>query len=372
MLIPHDDFLIHQTPFTLSQPEGGHVDFYDRYYMNGYSENAMFALAFGTYPNRGVVDAGFGTVVDGVQRSIMVSGRAPWDRAATEIGPVTVEILEPMRTARIIIDAPEQNLSADLVFTTGSPVCEEEHQVRYVGPRRITDVTRATQMGRWQGSFTTGDTTVTVDGDDFRGTKDHSWGIRQVGDPAPMAPIPMEKQMFFVWTPLHFEDEYLHAMVFQDVDGIPWSETGVVMRPLSDGESPVGPSVPVTELATIRHEVDWVTGTRRSKGGRVFLRRHRDDEEEIIHLEPVLTFRMGGIGYDHPVFKHGRWLDELVIIGEEFKVEDLDTPDPRNNHVQQVVRATWGDRQGLGIFEQMARGPHHPSGFTGTDDGYRG
>ena len=371
MLIPHDDFLIHQTPFPLAQPEGGHVDFYDRYYMNGYDENGFFALAFGTYPNRGIVDAGFGVLADGVQRSVMVSGRAPWDRAVTSLGPITVEIVEPMRVARIIVDAPEQGLSADLVFTTGSPVAEEEHQVRYVGPRRITDVTRATQMGRWQGTFTSAGVTRTIGAEGLWGTKDHSWGIRHVGDPAPAAPIPEEHQMFMVWTPLHFEDEYLHSMIFQDVDGIPWSETGVVMRPLREGESPVGPSVPITELASIRHEVDWAPGTRRSQGGRVFLRRHRDDEEEVIHLEHLMTFRMSGIGYSHPVFKHGRWHDELVIAGEEFTAEELDNAEPRNCHVQQVVRASWGDRKGLGIFEQMVRGPHHPSGFTGDEDGYR-
>lgn len=372
MLIPHDDYLIHQTPFTLAQPEGGHVDFYDRFYMNGYNENGFFAAAFGTYPNRGIVDAGFGSIVDGVQRSVMVSGRAPWDRGVTELGPIKIEIIEPMRTARLTVDAPEQDISADLVFTTGSPVCEEEHQVRYVGPRRITDVTRATQMGRWHGSFTTGGTTHTAPAKGLFGTKDHSWGIRHVGDPAPMAPVAGENRMFFVWTPLHFEDEYLHAMVFQDADGVPWSETGAVLRPLRDGESPVGPSVPITRLASIRHEVDWAPGTRRSQGGRVFLRRHRDDAEEVIRLEPLMTFRMSGIGYGHPVYKHGRWHGELVIAGEVFKAEDLDNGEPRNLHVQQVVRATWGDRQGLGIFEQMARGAHIPSGFTDANEGYRG
>jgi hypothetical protein len=125
----------------LAQPEGGHVDFYDRYMMNGYDENGFFALAFGTYPNRGIVDAGFGVLADGVQRSVMVSGRAPWDRAATSLGPITVEIVEPMLVARIIVDAPEQGLSADLVFTTGSPVAEEEHQVRYVERDRCGDAT---------------------------------------------------------------------------------------------------------------------------------------------------------------------------------------------------------------------------------------
>jgi hypothetical protein len=373
VLIPADDYPIHQSSLPLSQPEGGHVDFYDRYFMNGYTEDCYFALAFGTYPNRGVVDAAFAVVADGVQRSVIASGRAPWDRAVTEIGPIRLEILEPMRTLRLTVDSPEHGLSADLTFTTGTPACEEERQLRYVGPRRVMDVTRATQLGRWHGSFSSGGTPYTagVRGS-FLGTKDHSWGVRHVGDPAPMAPVPGEHQLYFVWTPLHFDNEYLHAMVFQDGDGVPWSETGVLMQPLAELASPVGPALPIAELASIRHEVDWAPGLRRSRGGRVFLRRRPGDEEEVIHLEPLLNFRMSGIGYAHPIYKHGRWHDELVTVGESFDVAELDNVEPRNIHVQQVVRADWDGRVGLGIFEQMAMGRHAPSGFSGDLAGYAG
>ena len=34
------------------------------------------------------------------------------------------------------------------------------------------------------------------------------------------------------------------------------------------------------------------------------------------------------------------------------------------------MRARWGDREGLGVLEQLAFGEHHPSGLTGILDGY--
>jgi hypothetical protein len=37
--------------------------------------------------------------------------------------------------------------------------------------------------------------------------------------------------------------------------------------------------------------------------------------------------------------------------------------------VQQVVTATWGEREGIGVFEQLVLGPHAPSGFTDLLDG---
>jgi hypothetical protein len=53
----------------------------------------------------------------------------------------------------------------------------------------------------------------------------------------------------------------------------------------------------------------------------------------------------------------------LTVGGEEHRVEELDNLALDCVHVQQVVRATWGEDQGLGVLEQLAIGPHAPSGF---------
>jgi hypothetical protein len=92
-------------------------------------------------------------------------------------------------------------------------------------------------------------------------------------------------------------------------------------------------------------------------------------ELEIVDLEPTLTFRMRGAGYSHPVWGHGRWHDELVVGGETHRIDELDSLDPSCLHVQQVVRARWGARTGIGVLEQAVLGPHAPSGFTGYTDG---
>ena len=52
-------------------------------------------------------------------------------------------------------------------------------------------------------------------------------------------------------------------------------------------------------------------------------------------------------------------------------MEELDNVEPWNIHVQQVMRARCGDREGLGVLEQLAFGEHRPSGLTGLIDGYR-
>jgi hypothetical protein len=369
LLTAFDDYPVHQTPMPLAQPGGGHPDFYDRFWFNGYTEDAYFAVALGSYPNRGVLDAAFSVVTDGVQRSVFASGRAPLERTHTAVGPIRVEVVEPMRSALVAVDAPEHGLSASLRFDTRTPVCEEERHTHYVGPRRVMDVTRATQLGRWSGRLRAGRREARVNG--WYGTKDRSWGVRTVGDPPPMAPIAGHNQLFFLWAPLQFGAECLHYMVFEEPSGRPWGRTAVTLPVIGGDEPVVGAELGIRPLVELSHRIRWAPGLRRATGATLRLRRGREDPEETVELTPLLTFRMSGAGYGHPVYPHGRWHGELVVDGEEFDVEALDNTEPRNLHVQQVVRARWGSRDGLGILEQLVIGPHAPSGLTGLFDGYR-
>ena len=126
----------------------------------------------------------------------------------------------------------------------------------------------------------------------------------------------------------------------------------------------------IHHLAATVHHVRWAKGLRRSEGATLRLFRH-DGGEERIELEPLLTFRMRGLGYSHPEWGHGHWHGELAVGAEEHKVEELDNVEPWNIHIQQVMRARWGNRTGLGVLEQLAFGDHHPSGLTGILDGYK-
>jgi hypothetical protein len=91
-----------------------------------------------------------------------------------------------------------------------------------------------------------------------------------------------------------------------------------------------------------------------------------------VSLEPQLTFRMSGVGYGHPTWNHGRWQDELVVGGEAVGVDEIDDTAFHHLHVQQVMKATWGDRVGLGVLEQIVIGPHRTRGLTGLNDGAPG
>ena len=102
MLTPYDDFPIHQTADPVAHPSSADPNHYDRYFFNGFSRNGeiFFGGAMAHYPNRGIIDGAFSLVVDGVQHSVFASGTMPLDRA-TEIGPIRVEVIQPLRQIRL-------------------------------------------------------------------------------------------------------------------------------------------------------------------------------------------------------------------------------------------------------------------------------
>ncbi len=366
MLIPFDDYPVHQTALPLAHAGASHPDHYDRFWFNGYTEDTYFAVALGIYPNRSVIDGAFSVVRDGVQRSVFASGPAPRDRTHTQVGPLSVEIVDPLRVNRVRVNAREHGIEADLTFTARTPACEESRHTRWSGSRAWMDATRATSLGTWSGG-------LKVAGKKLRlpravyGTKDRSWGLRPVADPAVAAPGEAETdpQVFFLWAPLNFDDRCLHFMLFEDAEGIPWARTGAVL-PLLGENDPVTGGAPIREVS-VRHAVRWAPGLRRSQGASLVLA--LPEGPQTVELEPVLTFRMSGAGYSHPDYPHGRWHGGPVVAGEDHDVDDLDGLAPEQIHVQQVVRAKWEDRTGLGVLEQLVIGPHAPSGFADLLDG---
>jgi hypothetical protein len=117
-------------------------------------------------------------------------------------------------------------------------------------------------------------------------------------------------------------------------------------------------------MPLLEHQIEYVPGTRRAARAALALIA-RDGERIDLQLEPLICFRMKGIGYTHPEWGHGCWKGELAIGGESWKSADLDPMAYDNQHIQQVMRVTRSDRseQGVGVMEQLAFGPYPRYGF---------
>lgn len=372
MITPFDDYPIHQTSEPVAHPASGDPNHYDRYFFNGYRPDGevFFGAAMGHYPNRGVVDASFSVVREGVERSVFASGLMPLDRA-TSVGPVRVEVVEPLRRLRLVVEPNDFGLEADLVFEARTVAVEEPRNTTMAGTRRTMDVTRLTQWGSWQGRILVDGSAVELPPGSALGTRDRSWGQRGVGPQAPTNFPPAAPQIFWLWAPVNFDGFCTHLALFEHADGERWLEQALIAPVIGPGEPTWGPDPGIEHLAGVDYDLAWGKGTRVVERAAMVLR-HRDGRSHRMELEPLLTFRMRGIGYFHPTWGHGSNHGALEVGGESLELAGLDPADPTGIHVQTLCRARYDGHEGIGVLEQLAVGPHSPTGLTGLFDGYGG
>ena len=128
-----------------------------------------------------MIDSAFSVIYDGVEHShLRLRSHAAGPRTA--VGPMSVEVVEPMRTIRLMADRNANGLGADLTFRARTVAIEEPRQ-RIVAPDGVPvmDHTRLTQWGSWEGKIWIDGTTIDVDPAETIATRDRSWGVRAVG-----------------------------------------------------------------------------------------------------------------------------------------------------------------------------------------------
>jgi hypothetical protein len=362
-----DDFPIHQTPEPIAHVATSDRNAYDRTWFNGYTEDgsAYFGIGMAIYPLRGILDCAFSVVEHGGrQHAFYASRRAPLERTDMHVGPFRIEVVEPLRRTRVVLDDNATGLACDLTFSARTAAIQEGRQTLWQGTRRVMDATRFDQFGRWSGTVRHPDGEWAVREDTWYGTKDRSWGVRGVGEPeaggAPGGP----PSFFFLWAPLIWGDHITHAIFFDGRRGEALVREGIT-APFHAQESDIPDALEGTDerMATAAHRITYHPHTRLAAHAEIDLT-DIDGRTRTISLEPVLRFQMKGLGYGHPQWGQGRWQGELEVGGESFDPATLPLLAPENLHVQQVVRASDGHREGVGVLEQIVIGPYEPAGFT--------
>jgi hypothetical protein len=372
MLNKFDDFPIHQTPEPLAQPAGSDFNLYDRTWYNGYSPDGdyYFALGMAIYPHRGILDCAFSVIErGGRQHCFYGSRRAPVERTEMQVGPFKIDIIEPMRQARVTLDTNPSGITCDLTFHARTASIQEGRQVLWSGARRMMDATRFDQFGQWEGHITHPEGSIKVEAHRCHGTKDRSWGRRGVGEPevggAPRKP----SGFFFLWAPLIWDDHISHAIFFDDMEGAALHREALT-APLYPDVSAIGGTEDglVEHVAQVRHRERYHPGTRLVASAELDFENLAGDVRTIV-MTPILTFQMKGLGYGHPTWGQGMWKGELALGHESFDIASLNPLARENLHVQQVVTATDGSSKGVGVLEQICIGPYQPAGFHEFLDG---
>jgi hypothetical protein len=359
MLTKADDYPVHQTPEPIAVA-GTDRNFYDRYFFNGYSRDGghFFAVAMGVYPHLNVIDAAFSVIHRGRQSNVRASRCLHMERMDTRAGAISIEVVEPLERLRVRVDDRANGVRADLVFTARARPIEEPRYTRRIGPRTFFDLTRMTQNGTYEGGIEVDGAKIDVRPERFFGTRDRSWGVRQIGaqDPQPHAPAAIP-QFYWLWAPLNFDDAVFLYDVNEDARGDAWHQSAFL--------GGVG-RVEAEPLPSASSRVVFKPGTRHAKSAAIRLRRKSGAEIEI-DLEPEYQFSMSGIGYFHPEWGHGVYTGEDRTGFDTYELAAVDETAPLHLHVQAFCRARMREggrlRDGIGVLEQLILGPHEPSGF---------
>jgi len=365
MLTKADDYPIHQTAEPIAYA-GTDRNFYDRYFFNGYTPDGsvFFAAALGVYPALNVMDGAFCVVVDGVQHNLRASRVLGMERMDTRVGPLHIEVVEPLRSLRVRVDKNEHGIAADVTFRSRAPAIEEPRFTRRIGPRTIMDYTRLTQNGSYTGWIEVKGRRIAID-ERFLGTRDRSWGIRPVGaqDSQPVAPPP-PPQFYWLWAPMNFEDRITLYHDNSDAEGRPWNTHAVMALTGENGENHMG---------SCASDIVFKSGTRHAKAATIRMTDEHGGAYKI-ELTPQWNFYMSGLGYLHPEWGHGRYRGELAVGYDAIETAKAPENDMLHLHVQAFSRAILTgpdglERKGCGVLEQLVIGAHKPSGFASLLDG---
>ena len=361
---PLDEYPIHQAPLSMRHSISADRNFYDRCIMHAFPADgsAVFAFGLGVYPNLGVMDA-FATFRRGTEQVAVRASDAVASRMDQRVGPLRVEVVEPLRRIRAVCDAPDLGLEFDLQFEADFEASEEPlHEMR-TGARLTLQGCRFVQLGHWTGRLSLDGVPVDL-GSGWLGDRDRSWGLRPIGEPEPAGRPQRDPNagIWWVWAPVALDDTGLVVIAQEDVTGHRSLNHAVGLPGLSQGG-------PEAQLGWPRFEISYRPGTRVPEAALIHVT-DRDGVASRISVQPLTGLSLNiGCGYPgDPEWSHGRWMGTEWVQGSRY---DLADPQVAGRSAFSVVDYTahfqWGERSGTGIFEHACLGRHDPSGFTGWE-----
>jgi len=215
------------------------------------------------YQNNDVMDGFVCIRHAGRQHNIRVSRRLRPDMGTLAVGPLRLEILEPLRTVRLVLEDNEHELSLDVTCRSTTLPYEDPAEVTRVDGRLISERATYEVTGSCAGWVQAGGTRIDLNPATDSFFRNHSWGYQAGrGGPrlygAPLVGVQRRAPGVRQWVLFNMPDH--GGFWFVDPSGRRASGKGVIMRP--DG------SVPVVD---VQSDLQFYEGDRRLRGGTVRL-----------------------------------------------------------------------------------------------------
>ncbi|GIW45115.1 MAG: hypothetical protein KatS3mg077_2397 [Candidatus Binatia bacterium] len=360
-----DDYPVHQIPEVIRHVGTSDRNFYDRYYFNLHAcDDRLFVIfGMGQYPNLAVQDA-FACATFAGKHHVVRASRVLGDRMDTSVGPFRIEVQEPLKRLRFVLEPGDYPIACDLQWLAHTPAYLEPRQfIRKYG-RVLFDTQRFAQTGFWTGWLKIGSEEFRVTADRWWGTRDRSWGVRPVGEPEHPGIRQNEGQLTGLWNyaPMQFSDYAILYMVNEHEDG---------QRPLEEAVRIwVDPARAPEPLGRPEHCHHLIPGTRMIQSSRLLFPQAPGGKLEI-EVTPLLNAYVAvGTGYGmEPDWRHGMYQGPLVVQGFERPIEEV-ASFGQYGLVDQVARFTTNEGAvGYGLHEFGFWGPFRPYGLADAFSG---
>lgn len=338
-----DEFFIHQTIDTIDHVANSDFRFTDRlvFYAHENPGDKLLMFGLGAFPNTNTMDGYCLAYNKGVQYNVRFSRPLNTDRERMDCGPLHLEILEPLKKWRLILEDSGNEVSFDITFTARFDAFEHSpiffrtnkfaswHQMHYQ------------QSGTFEGW-------VSIGGEKFNanswwGSRDRSWGVRGVIAGADQT-LTRDEGLTLAWMTAQFPDSTLQNWCFKDfnqnkvlhIDGALTTDSG-------HG----------TPFVDWKYEV-----SRRDETGSVieltnFLTTAEGTTMTLV-AEKILTMYISGITFSDGEF-YGKYRGKEFVEGDQFDFSDskLDMASIQSWGTENLVRYSLDDGAtvGAGIYE---------------------
>ncbi len=364
-LSPMDEFMAHQTCETFDHVFTSDRNFYDRYYFNMHasSDEIFVIIGMGQYPNLGTIDAfvsvSHGETIDVVRASRELGG----DRLNTHVGPLGIEVLEGLKKIRVFCEPNEHGISFDLVFEGTVPAVEEPKTFQRFPHGRVSmDTSRYSQVGTWTGTLEVAGKQYDVTPDRWRGARDHSWGIRGIGEPEPPGIRASQAAagfgFFHTWIPLQLDDCLLKLFVEADKDGKRMVEESVKIGSLASGGE-------IEQMGPPTFNYKFKSGTRELEHATIEFTDPSGKQIEV-RATPLRTLYLAaGSGYiPQPDWVHGMYQGPLKVEGKTYDVSTEEARAALGPLYEVLCKFELSTGEvSYGLLECLCVGTYHPFGF---------
>lgn len=351
-----DEYFHHQASGFIGQVVNSDLNWRERCWIPIQSKDGKTVMCFGlgNFPNRNVQDAFAIVAHGGRQHNLRMSRELGSTYHDLRVGPLSIEIVEPLRTLRVRLDDNDSGLRCDVIWEGRFRAHVQAHLLQRWKGRTLMDIDRYFQVGTVTGEVTVGGERLELDAAGWSGTRDKSWGVRQTADLVAAPLRPREPDMYFLFA-AQFEDFGLFGCVRD-----PWAElggvhgedlvsaTGGLMYAFDDAR-------PERRIRAIEYDFAVAPGSAKGvfESGELLLT-FVDGEQRSV----TVTAQEGGFhlrpAYGYEGWQQGEWKGPYH---EAASVIDFGDPAAvaAAGHVTKAAQYRMGDDVGYGVFEFFPR-----------------